>query len=75
MNMEKWIKDLYDANATRIYRIAVYLLRQSLGHSADALDVVQEVFLLAARSDIRDHPKPEGWLVEATKMICSRKGA
>lgn len=71
MNTDKWMEALYNANAKRIYRIAAYLLNNSLGHAADAADIVQEVFLLAARSDIRNHPKPEAWLAATAKYVCS----
>ncbi|MBQ8506063.1 MAG: sigma-70 family RNA polymerase sigma factor [Clostridia bacterium] len=72
MNKEKWIEDLYAENSERIYRIAKHLLAQYLGHAEDAQDVVQEVFLLASRSEeIMKHPKPAAWLAVTTKNVCS----
>ena len=72
MNTDKWLDSLYKANAKRIYRIAAYLLTDSVGHASDAQDVVQEVFLLASRSrKLRSHPKPEAWLASTAKYVCS----
>lgn len=72
MSTDKWLNALYKANARRIYRIAAYMLYDRLGHTTDAQDVVQEVFLLAARSKrLRSHPKPAAWLVTTTKFVCS----
>ena len=72
MSTDKWLNALYKANAKRIYRLAAYILYDRLGHTTDAQDVVQEVFLLAARSKkLRSHPKPEAWLMTTTKFVCS----
>lgn len=71
MSTDKWLNALYKANAKRIYRLAAYILYDSLGYTTDAQDVVQEVFLLASRSKkLRSHPKPEAWLITTTKLVC-----
>ncbi len=67
---EQWLKRLYDANYDMLYRLASNRLIASLGHSADAQDVLQEVFLLAFMKEIDKHPKPEGWLVITTVNVC-----
>jgi len=72
MSTDKWLNALYKANARRIHRLAAYILYDRLGYTTDAQDVVQEVFLLAARSKkLRSHPKPEAWLMTTTKFVCS----
>ena len=71
MRSEKWLKTLYDANYKNLYRLASHLLYASIGHTSDVQDVLQEVFLLAAREKIYQHPKPEAWLVITTKNLCA----
>lgn len=71
MNKERWFQELYEANYERIFRVASNLLYQYAGRTEDVQDVVQEVFLLAARMDISGHPKPAAWLVSTAKNICS----
>jgi len=71
MRSEKWLKTLYDANYKSLYRLASHLLYASIGHTSDVQDVLQEVFLLAAREKIYQHPKPEAWLVITTKNLCA----
>jgi len=71
MQSEKWLNTLYEQNYKRLYRLASQLLYTGVGHTADVQDVLQEVFLLAARDKIYRKPKPEAWLVVTTKNICS----
>ena len=70
MSPDSWLRELYDANYSRLYKLASYHLRDYPGYSEDVQDVLQEVFLTAAQKDIRSHPKPEAWLVTTTKNIC-----
>lgn len=70
MMEEFWLRELYDAYYKKVYRLAVNRLYTYTGSSAEAQDVVQEVFLLAAQKDIHDHPNPGGWLAVTTNYIC-----
>ena len=66
----EWLQQLYDAYAPMLYRLAARKLRQFQGHTLDAEDILQEVFLLALKRDIRSHPCPVGWLIRATELLC-----
>lgn len=70
MNQHQWLQKLYNENAPALYRLAVNRLRSGVGHTEDAEDVLQDVFLLAMQRDLSDHPAPVGWLVKATVIIC-----
>lgn len=70
MKSDSWLKELYDANYDNLYRLAANRLRLYIGHASDAQDVLQDVFLEAARQNICDHPKPEAWLIVTTVNIC-----
>lgn len=70
MMEECWLRELYDAYYKKVYRLAVNRLYTYTGSSAEAQDVVQEVFLLAAQKNIHDHPNPGGWLAVTTNYIC-----
>lgn len=70
MKSDSWLKELYDANYDSLYRLAANRLRLYTGHASDVQDVLQDVFLEAARKDIRNHPKPEAWLVVTTVNVC-----
>jgi len=68
---EDWLKLLYDRHYDMLYRLASNRLTIGMGHSSDVQDVLQEVFLLAAKKKICDHPNPEGWLVITTVNVCN----
>lgn len=70
MKSDQWIKELYDENYEWLFRLASNRLRAFVGHSSDAQDVVQEVFMLAAEKDIRNHPNPAGWLAVTAENTC-----
>lgn len=70
MKSDTWLKELYEANYDRLYRLAVNRMRQYAGHAADVQDILQDVFLEAARKNICNHPKPEAWLIVTTNNIC-----
>lgn len=70
MNSDRWLKDLYDANYSMLYRVASNRLRLYSGNTSDVQDILQEVFLLAVKKDISTHPNPEGWLIKATVNVC-----
>lgn len=68
---ERWLAQLYEENYKRVYRLAVYRLRQSSGSIEEAEDVVQEVFCRAIRHEVWQHENPTGWLIVATNNVCN----
>jgi len=68
---EEWLKILYDRHYDMLYRLASNRLTLGMGFATDVQDVLQEVFLLAAKKKICNHPKPEGWLVITTVNVCN----
>ena len=70
MQSKEWLNSLYEANFDRLYRLASHILYRDIGHASDALDVVSDVFLLAEKKKIYNHPNPVGWLIQATKNTC-----
>ncbi len=70
MKPDTWLKELYNANYDSLYRLAVNRMRLYTGHAADVQDILQDVFLEAARKNIINHPKPEAWLIVTTNNIC-----
>lgn len=66
------IEQLYDEHFAMLYRLACNQLYRYTGSAADAPDMVQDVFLLAASKwpVLREHPNPVGWLIKATQLIC-----
>lgn len=71
MNEWQWLLSLYQAHYSQLYRLATTLLWNYLGHTSDVQDVLQEVFLLAARHpSLREHSKPAAWLMSATRNVC-----
>lgn len=65
-----WLQELHEKHYVMLSRLTAKRLRESVGHTADLEDVLQEVFLLALENDIRRHPNPAGWLVKATINVC-----
>lgn len=70
MKPDSWLKELYEANYNNLYRLACNRLRLYAGHTSDVQDILQDVFLEAAKQNICSHPKPEAWLVVTTINIC-----
>lgn len=66
------LEQLYFDYFSLLYRLACNQLYRYTGSNADAADMVQEVFLLAARkwSTLKDHPNKVGWLIKATNLLC-----
>ena len=64
---EAWVKELYENNALKMYKIA---LRQ-LGDKQEAENIVQEAFLLLlVRFDlVKIHPNPLGWLMKVVQNL------
>ena len=65
-----WLQELHEKHYVMLSRLTAKRLRESVGHTADLEDVLQEVFLLAFENDIRRHPNPAGWLIKATINVC-----
>ena len=70
MKSDTLLKDLYDANYARLYKLTANRLRLYTGHTSDVQDVPQDVFLEAARKNICNHPNPEGWFFLTTVNFC-----
>ena len=70
MTAVQWLKELYDAHYTMLYRLAANRLLHSVGNMDDVQDVLQDVFRLALEKNIRSHPNPIGWLIKATENTC-----
>lgn len=68
---DRWLTQLYEENYRRVYRLAVYRLRQGSGRIEEAEDVVQEVFCRAIQHEVWQHENPAGWLIVATNHVCS----
>ena len=68
-----WLGNLYNQNYTMLLRIA----RKHLGYSPDKLaeaeDVVQDVFVLAAGKNLQAEAKPVGWLIVTTENLCKNR--
>lgn len=59
---DKFISSLYQSEYKRMYRVAFH----QIGDSDTAEELVHEAFFLALSrwGKLKDHPKPEGWLME-----------
>ena len=55
-----------------VYKLIKYDLYQGTRMSADAADLTQEVFILAAIKidELRSHPKPVNWLYKTAHNLC-----
>lgn len=67
---QEFFTDLYIDNYHKIYTFISH--RAMLKCSADADDIVQDVFVLAySRRDVlENHPNPGGWLMATAKFAC-----
>ena len=67
-----FLEKLYAENYALVYKLVTRTLRQHAASTADAADITQDVFILAAkRIDVlRSHPKPVGWLLKTTQYVC-----
>ena len=68
---EKWVNKLYIEFSPKLFRIA----RRRLGDEDEAQNAVQDTFvdLIKKIETVRDHPNPEGWLVNALKIFIARE--
>ena len=67
-----YLERLYRENYTLVYKLVMRTLRQYTPATNDAADIVQDVFVLAAkRIDVlRSHPNPAGWLIKTAQYVC-----
>lgn len=67
-----YLEQLYTENYSLVYKLVARLLRQYGLSTNDASDIVQDVFILAAkRSDVlKQHPNPVGWLLKTAQYTC-----
>lgn len=70
MHQYHWLEELHTAYYATLVRLARNKLRRLSTSTADAEDVVQEAFLLAAEKDIRHSKNPLGWLIKTTSNLC-----
>ena len=68
---EKWVKELYIDLFPKLFRIA----KRRLGSEDEAQNTVQDAFadLIKKIEAVRNHPNPEGWLVNALKISIVRE--
>jgi len=66
------LEQLYCEYSAMLYKLACRQLMRYTGSSADAMDMVQDVFVLAARKwdVLREHTNQAGWLIRATQLVC-----
>lgn len=67
---DRLLRELYDRYYKFVYRLASNRLYAHTGSAEDVQDIVQDVFLLAARKEIYHHPNPGGWLAVTTDYLC-----
>ena len=67
-----FLERLYTKNYELVYKMVLRLLRRYGLTANDAADIVQDVFVLAAkRIDVlRAHPNPVGWLIKTAQYVC-----
>lgn len=67
-----FLERLYTENYELVYKMVLRILRQYALTANDASDIVQDVFVLAAkRIDVlRAHPNPVGWLIKTAQYVC-----
>ncbi len=74
MQNYRWLEQLHNEYYAMLLRLARNQLYSRIGTGADAEDIVQEAFLLAAEKDISHHEAPEKWLMKTVYNLCRRCG-
>jgi len=71
-NDASFLEKLYIENYPLVYKLVVRSLKQYGFLHNDAPDIVQDVFVLAAkRIDVlKAHPNPAGWLIKTAQYMC-----
>lgn len=72
VNDVSFLEKLYTENYALVYKLVNRILRQYSASSSDASDIVQDVFVLAAKKIevLRNHPNPVGWLIKTAQYVC-----
>lgn len=67
-----FLEKLYTEKYALVHKYVISTLRKHGAKTSDAPDLVQEVFVLAAkRIDVlRAHPNPTGWLIKTAQYTC-----
>lgn len=73
VNRYQWLEALHAKHHATLLRLAQNRLRRYTGSIDAAEDVIQDVFELALRKDIRDVENPLGWLIKATQNLCMQR--
>lgn len=73
MNSYHWLEELHAAHYPTLLRLAKNRLLRLTGSTAEAEDVVQDAFLLAAEKDIRQLEHPLKWLMKTTSNLCLQR--
>ena len=73
MNSYRWLEELHAAHYPTLLRLAQNRLRRLTGSVAEAEDVVQDAFLLAAEKDIRQMEHPLKWLMKTISNLCLQR--
>ena len=73
MDRYHWLEALHTAYYATLLRLAQNRLQNLTGSIAEAEDVVQDVFLLAAQKDIRRLENPVAWLMKTTANLCRQR--
>ena len=73
MHRYQWLEELHAAHYAALLRLARHRLYQLTGSTADAEDVVQDAFLIAAEKDIRYMENPLAWLMKTTDNLCRQR--
>lgn len=73
MNRYHWLEELHTAHYSTLLRLAKNRLQRLTGSIAEAEDVVQDAFLLAAEKDIQQLEHPLKWLMKTTSNLCLQR--
>lgn len=70
-DLDAWFDPIYEANYSRLMRVAYYILWDD----DLAEDIVQNAFsaLLIKREDLRNHPNIPGWLVKTVRNMADNE--
>lgn len=73
MSNETYLETMYKQHYNMVHQLVSRILYDALQTSADADDLAQEVFILAAKKidELRDHPNPVGWIIKVAQYTCS----
>ena len=67
-----FLEKLYTENYSLVYKFVVYSIGKYGMRQSDVPDLVQDVFVRAARriDVVRAHPNPKGWLIKTSYYVC-----